>query len=297
MLRTLEIPDVGGRDPFSVDAIAQRQRPMTDAAQGSAAADHVRALEEHGYVVLRDVIAGAELDAARAALDEINARTRSGQYEFEGFHTHRAYCVVSQTRAFDALIMHPAVLAVVEGYFGEAPQLSASMGMTLYEGQAAQPLHRDTGHFPIPWPRPPLEVNAIWAFDDFTRETGATRFVPQSHRIPDETRPDAETVDAQMRAGSVFLYDGSLWHGGGTATAPGTCRRSINNIYIRQWLRQQDNMYLSIPPAEVLSMPKLMQRLLGYSVYGYTLGVVDGGSPTYALERRLSAAGTDASNV
>ena len=79
-------------------------------------------------------------------------------------------------------------------------------------------------------------------------------------------------------------------------TAPGKCRRSINNIYFRQWLRQQDNMYLSIAPAEVLPMPKLMHRLLGYSVHGYTLGVVDGGSPTYALEPRLSASGTDASN-
>ena len=284
-----EQSDVGARDPFSVDAIEERQRPMTDAVQRSAAADHVRALEEHGYVVLRDVISGAELDAARAALDAINARTRSGAYEFEGFKTHRAYCVVSQTRAFDALIMHSAVLAVVEGYFGEAPQLSASMGMTLYEGQTAQPLHRDTGHFPIPWPRPPLEVNAIWAFDDFTPETGATRYIANSHRIPNESRPQAATVNAVMPAGSVFIYDGSLWHGGGAATAPGTRRRSINNIYIRQWLRQQDNMYLSIPQADVLAMPKLMQRLLGYSVYGYTLGVVDGGSPVQALTRRLAA--------
>lgn len=284
--------DIGARDPFSREALAERDRPMTTDAERAAVAREVQALEENGWVMLERVLDRDSLDRYRAALDDVNARTRHGRYEFEGFHTHRAYCVVDKTRAFDPLVMHTRVLAIVEGYFGDAPQLSASMGMTLYEGQTAQPLHRDTGHFPMPWPRPPLEVNAIWAFDDFTRASGATRFVPKSHRIPNEIRPVAPAVDAEMPAGSVFIYDGSLWHGGGAASAPGVRRRSINNIYIRQWLRQQDNFYLSLPPETVLALPKLMQRLLGYTVYGYTLGVVDGGSPLHALAQKQLTEGS-----
>ncbi|MEM7404287.1 MAG: phytanoyl-CoA dioxygenase family protein [Pseudomonadota bacterium] len=274
----------GATDPFSADAQRiNQQRLITTEDERAAVASESAALRDHGFVLLPDAVDEAALAAPCAALDEINANTRHGIYAFEGTHTHRAYCVVSQSRAFDELVMHRRVLAVIESYFGEAPQLSASMGMTLYEGQTAQPLHRDTGHFNLPWPRPPLEVNAIWAFDDFRESNGATRFVPGSHTIPNEVRPTAAPTVAEMTAGSVFLYDGALWHGGGAATEPGARRRSVNNIYIRQWLRQQDNMYLSFSREQVLAMPRLMQRLLGYWVYGFTLGVVNGEAPLSVL--------------
>lgn len=275
---------VGTTDPFSADAQRINQaRSMTSDAERAAVAGEVEALRRDGCVLLANEVDEAALAAPRAALDEINAGTRWGIFDFEGRRTHRAYCVASRSRAFDALIMHRRVLAIIEAYFGEPPQLSACMGMTLYEGQQAQPLHRDTGHFNLPWPRPPLEVNAIWAFDDFRADNGATRFVLGSHTIPNETRPSTEPLAAEMPAGSVFLYDGALWHGGGAATAPGAHRRSVNNIYIRQWLRQQDNMYLSFSREEVLALPTLMQRLLGYWVYGFTLGVVNGEAPLKVL--------------
>jgi len=219
----------------------------------------------------------------RSAIDAINPQTRLGIYEFEGHHTHRAYSVVSKTREFDELVMNRRVLAIIESYFGEAPQLSVSMGMTIYEGQTAQPLHQDSGHYNLPWPRPPLEVNSIWAFDDFTAGNGATRFLPRSHTIHTELCPDGEPSVASMPAGSVLIYDGSLWHGGGASIAKGARRRCINNIFTRQWLRQQDNIYLSMSKEAVTKLPKLMQRLLGYWIYGYTLGVVDGRPPMEVL--------------
>jgi ectoine hydroxylase-related dioxygenase (phytanoyl-CoA dioxygenase family) len=183
--------------------------------------------------------------------------------------------------------MHRSVLAVIEGYFEETPQLSASMGMTLYEGQKAQPLHRDTGHYLLPWPRPPLEVNSIWAFDDFREDNGATRFVPGSHLIPNEDRPDGEVAIAEMPAGSVLIYDGSLWHGGGQSTLKDARRRCINNIFTRQWLRQQDNMYLTLSPERVLKSDKMMQRLLGYWIHGSTLGVVNGEAPLKVMKAQF----------
>jgi ectoine hydroxylase-related dioxygenase (phytanoyl-CoA dioxygenase family) len=183
--------------------------------------------------------------------------------------------------------MNRSVLAVIEGYFEETPQLSASMGMTLYEGQKAQPLHRDTGHYLLPWPRPPLEVNSIWAFDDFREDNGATRFVPGSHLIPNEVRPDGEVAIAEMPAGSVLIYDGSLWHGGGQSTLKDARRRCINNIFTRQWLRQQDNMYLTLSPERVLKSDKMMQRLLGYWIHGSTLGVVNGEAPLKVMKAQF----------
>jgi len=277
-------PTIGQVDPFSAEAQAvNREKLITSGEERDAVAEQVRQLSENGYVILEKEISGDVLERTRAAIDAINEQTRLGIYEFEGHRTHRAYCVVSKTRGFDELVMNRRVLAVIESYFGEAPQLSASMGMTIYEGQAAQPLHQDSGHYNLPWPRPPLEVNSIWAFDDFTAANGATRFLPGSHAVHTEKCPAGKPGIAEMPAGSVLIYDGSLWHGGGASTAKDARRRCINNIFTRQWLRQQDNIYLSISKETVIGLPKLMQRLLGYWIYSFTLGVVDGRPPMEVL--------------
>jgi len=185
--------------------------------------------------------------------------------------------------------MNRAVLAIIEGYFNEPPQLSASMGMTLYQGQKAQPLHRDTGHYRLPWPRPPLEVNTTWAFDDFHEDIGGARYIPGSHLNPTGTCPSEKSIIAQMSAGSVLIYDGALWHGASGSLAEGARRRCINIICARQWLRQQDNVYLSLAPERVLKSGTIMQRLLGYWVYGSTLGVVDGEPPISMLKRAYAS--------
>lgn len=278
---------LGTSDPFSADALRLNQSKLiTSEAERQDLSSEIEQLRREGFVILPRQISGETLTRMRDALDEINRGTRLGIHEFEGYCTHRAYCTVAKTTAFDELVMNRSVLAIIEGYFGEAPQLSASMGMTIYEGQKAQPLHRDSGHYPLPWPHPPLEVNSIWAFDDFREDNGATCYIPQSHLIPTETRPETSPSIAEMPAGSVLIYDGALWHGGGESTAAGAKRRCVNNLFTRQWLRQQDNMYLSMTPERVLSSPRLMQRLLGYWIYGTTLGVLNGEAPLGLMEQQ-----------
>jgi len=283
---------LGQTDPFSADAMRLSQTQLiTSDDERSAVSPQVQQLTDQGYVILPNLISGELLEQVRGALDDINNQTRMGIHEFEGYNTHRAYCVVSKSDAFDELIMNRTILSIIESYFGETPQLSASMGMTIYQGQAAQPLHRDSGHYPLAWPHPPLEVNSIWAFDDFREDNGATRYVPATHRLPHNDRPDVQPLVAEMEAGSVLVYDGALWHGGGESTAEGARRRCVNNLFTRQWLRQQDNLYLSMDSDRMLAAPKLLQRLLGYWIYGTTLGVLNGEAPMKMLKQRLESAG------
>ena len=56
----------------------------------------------------------------------------------------------------------------------------------------------------------------MWAITDFTKENGATQVVPGSHKWDKERMPlDEEIENAEMSAGSVFIYTGSVMHGGG----------------------------------------------------------------------------------
>jgi ectoine hydroxylase-related dioxygenase (phytanoyl-CoA dioxygenase family) len=53
--------------------------------------------------------------------------------------------------------------------------------------------------------------------DGLYGENGATRIVPGSHRNPAFPPPEGGVgeVPAEMPRGSVLVYNGSLWHGGG----------------------------------------------------------------------------------
>ena len=50
-----------------------------------------------------------------------------------------------------------------------------------------------------------------------------------------------------MKAGSVLVYSGSVFHGGGENRSDGD-RMGINITYTLGWLRQEENQYLSCPP-------------------------------------------------
>ena len=85
-------------------------------------------------------------------------------------------------------------------------------------------------------------------------------------------RPEIEEIAyAEMKAGSVFIYTGSVLHGGGTNITEET-RLGIFLHYAPSWLRQQENQYLSYPPEVAKKFTPELRSLIGYSKGGYVLG-------------------------
>ena len=74
-----------------------------------------------------------------------------------------------------------------------------------------------------------------------------------------------------MTAGSVLIYSGSVFHGGGSNKSQQD-RIGINITYALGWLRQEENQYLSCPPELAKALSPTLQELAGYAMGQYALG-------------------------
>jgi ectoine hydroxylase-related dioxygenase (phytanoyl-CoA dioxygenase family) len=243
-----------------------------------ATTDEVEAaLREQGCVVVERLVSDAQIDGIAAELDPYLAATAPGADEFTGRNTRRTGCLLARSRGFRDLAAHPTVLGALDRVLGDhatSYQLHLTQVIEIGPGEPAQLVHRDQWAFDFfSFPSGfEVECHTMWAMNDFTAENGATRVVPGSHRWDDKLRlEEVDTVPAEMPKGSVLLYLGSLYHGGGAnrSSAP---RRGINVGYTLSWLRQEENQYLACPPEIARELPESLAKLAGYQRGAYALG-------------------------
>lgn len=243
--------------------------------------DHEARLARDGFTIVEHAISEDEADAVRAALQPFQDATAYGMNEFVGVRTRRVFNLFAKTRACDPLILHPDVLRLVRSALGPSVQLSIASTMEIFPGETAQALHQDDSYFRLQKPHDALVLNTMWALTDFTEANGATRLVPQSQswsRPVDVTEP---SIAADMPKGSVLLWDGAVWHGGGPNDTD-QVRFGASLNFCRGWLRQQENHYLSMPAELVKTLPRELQGLLGWDNCEF-LGFVDRAHPLQAL--------------
>jgi len=256
---------------------------MSTLTETATVADVLADLDGDGYSIVPGIFSRDEAEAIRRELTAIADDIPHGRNSFEGFHTRRIYALFRKTRRLDAVAIHPLLLGVLDQVLGNY-QLSAPTGILIGPGEPAQVLHHDDGVYPLPRPHEQVVLTCMLPFDDFTEENGATRLVPGSHRWTDQ-KPDerTEVKIAEMAAGSVLFYVGTLWHGGG-ANHSDRPRLGVVLEYAASWLRPQENHVLGVPPDVVRELPERLQELLGYNVYPPFLGYVDGRHPRRLLE-------------
>ncbi len=270
-------------DPMGKEAqdLAARER-ITTPEQRERLAPQIRTLDREGWIILPNLLGEQTLAELRAGMDELHKVTPFGRSPFEGENAQRIYGLMARMPAVWKLAAHPDVLAVVEGHLDDQIQLSSAASYSIFPGQAAQVLHEDDTYYRTGKPFPPISVTVAWPIDDYREDNGATIVMPRSHKQSDYDNPGLPTTRALAPAGSAILWDGALWHAGG-ANRSDAIRRTIILTYNRGWLRQQENLYLSVPRDTVRRMPRVVQRLIGWWVVGATVGVVDGFSPLKTL--------------
>ena len=112
-------------------------------------------------------------------------------------------------------------------------------------------------------------VGFIVMVDDFRKDNGATRFVPGSHRSPaipgDVMKGPTADPEGQVlacgAAGSVVVYNGSVWHGH-TANSSDQPRRSIQGAYIRRTAQSSVNLPERMLPETLARIDPLAKYVL-----------------------------------
>lgn len=238
-------------------------------------ADVCAVLEMDGCVVIDRLLPDDVIENVKTELDPLLSQCPVGEGTFGGHNTRRLSSLVRRTPATHPLIIHPLVLSVMAGVFSprcDRFQLNVTQAIRIGPGEAAQSLHRDDDLYPFRHDGFEVMVNCMWALGPFTADNGATRVVPGSHRWPAlrQASPN-EVLAAEMTPGSVLIYYGSTYHGGG-ANQTSLDRDGIIIGYALGWVRQMENQYLAVPPEEARQLPEVLQRLIGYQAHRPNLG-------------------------
>ena len=228
------------------------------------------ALDTNGFVILEDVIAPGWLAGLRHAFDAIFAREddKAGAEVAQMEGVRRLADLVNKGTVFDAVYLQPPLLTAVFHVLQRPFKLHSLNGHDPLPGSGLQGLHADWGQPTVPG-GPYHVVNSMWMLDDFTRVNGATRCVPASHHKPGRVadhvadpladHPEQEYLTG--RAGSVAVFNGSLWHSSyrNLSDAP---RRTLHCAFIAREHPQQTNQRGYLQPATAQRLSPLARYIL-----------------------------------
>ncbi len=208
--------------------------------------EEVASLDANGYLGLGQLLSVNQLKEVNARIDELIALEgeHAGSELFESKYIRhpkeagadRLADLVNKGSIFDMFYTHPRVLAAIQAVLGHAFKLSSLNYRAARPGLGLQKLHVDYGNTV---PQGGYKVcNTIWLLDDFTETNGATRIVPGTHKLKelpqdvleDQNLAHPEEIKIIAPAGSVFVFNSHVWHGG-TTNHTSKFRRSIHSYF------------------------------------------------------------------
>ena len=244
-------------------------------------------LDRTGYCVIPNLLPAKKIAALHSDLGERLERTPFCEGDFYGRRTKRFGGLLKRSPHAEALVAHPAILAIAEqvlGPFCDRFQVNLTQAISIHPGEGAQPPHRDQDMWAAPKGEYEYLLNVIWPFTPFTAENGATLLFPGSHgpALNDPVDMDA-AVAAEMDPGSALVFLGSTLHGGGANRAR-MPRTGVCVSYCLGWLKPYENQWLVYPPQIARTFSPQLAALIGYQQHRPNLGNYEGRCPSILFD-------------
>jgi ectoine hydroxylase-related dioxygenase (phytanoyl-CoA dioxygenase family) len=164
----------------------------------------------------------------------------------------------------------PEVLQVVDSTVSPTAILQVQQGSILpsFTRGQAPPVFQNLFHadFPRYLNGYVAAVNVFFAISRFDKENGGTVLVPGTHQKaerPSDEFLQSHAVSVECEAGSMFLFDSTLYHAAGENSS-GQPRFGINHEFIRSYMKQQIDYVRALGDATVLEQKPRTQQLLGW---------------------------------
>ncbi len=219
---------------------------LADADNGVLSDVERDSLDRNGYVDLGPLLDTDQLQKMRsrfdAAIQEEGASPINAEKKGIGRVIDTVVKPMNRDGLLDPIFMHPRLLAAVRHVLGVHLKLIGSNFHCALPGYGHQSIHSD---FIFGVKGAPQVVNAVWLIDAFTEHNGATRIVPGSHlsgihpsgdMLNGEPRDLNAPVKGEIKltgiAGSCFVYNAHLWHGG-TQNCTNKLRRAQHAFFSR----------------------------------------------------------------
>ncbi len=247
---------------------------LQDDIRKNALESHVVELETEGYTVLPpgkaaplelfDRLRETILRFASAAEGESNFASRDRGLGQTLFH------LLPRDRVFEEALMAPAPLTLATYLLGYRAKLSQSTALIKQKGSRALGLHADhSAKIPAPWPRVSQYSVVTWVLTEYTRENGAVCVWPGSHRFCQPVPPhltmahDHEEIRVlEVPAGSVIIWNGSLWHGAVPRTTEGK-RVTLVFPHCRDHIQAQELYWATTTPEMIERNSARFATLMG----------------------------------
>ena len=240
--------------------------------------DAARQLRDVGFIVMPGPVIRGGCEQLSYAYDrDVATANPADVHTGKTRSSTRVDDFVNRGAEFDVIYIYPPLLAACCQVIREPFKLSGMRARTLNPGAPAEGLHVDVKYRANGWPL----LGCILMVDAFDAENGATRFLPGSHLQPREPSEvmdgpqDAheERVLACGPAGSVIIFNASVWHGHG-ANRSARPRRSIQLHFVPREAQA--------PPDDHCSRmrPETLQRISDLAKY--VLNVGSSNKPTHA---------------
>ena len=240
---------------------------------------HLNEIKVNGFTILKDVISEEECDDYKKLLEIDYDKYSSLYFKLKHISKHSldlkkrekvVYNLHNKNIKWFDLFENKAVLKILDNtlkpgsYLDNEPyNLLNISARSPQKNNEEQQLHLDSN---LPGGDFPIIMIVLWMFDDFTELNGATRVVPGSHKYTsyaENNKKYNSEVSVSAKKGSVLIYNGSLWHGGGINKTDDS-RWGLVLGYGRWFIKPSFDFLKNTPPEIYKKLKEKKKDLIGF---------------------------------
>jgi ectoine hydroxylase-related dioxygenase (phytanoyl-CoA dioxygenase family) len=246
---------------------------IDDPANDDWLARVVEAVRHQGYAVVHGVLSPEMLTETRRRMYAVQKRIRD-ELGIERLERARELGVLRLMMKYDPhffrLLEVPQLLEVIDALLSPTAILHTQNGAILPSFAHGENPQVFQNQFHMDFPRMlngfMASLNVMFAIDAFTADNGGTLVVPGTHQR--QPGPAGEylqqaSVPIECPAGSMFVFDSTLWHAAG-CNVSGHDRLAINHQFTRSWIKPQIDYVRALGDEVVQALPARTQQLLGW---------------------------------